>query len=292
MPISNQSANLWYLTPETIEKFISAALQEDQGDGDHSSLASVPADVQNRARLIIKDNGLIAGVELATHIFKQVDPDLQVELLLQDGVPVAFGDIALTVRGNARSILLAERLVLNCMQRMSGIATFTRQFKEQIKHTQAQLLDTRKTTPNFRMMEKWAVAIGGGTNHRFGLFDMIILKDNHVDYAGGITQAITATHAYLKQHQKNLKIVVETRNLAEVQEAIQVGGIYRIMLDNMSPALMKEAVQAVNGRYLTEASGGITLQTIREVAESGVDFISVGALTHSTKSLDMSLKAY
>lgn len=281
-----------YLTPEAIRQFITLALQEDVGDGDHSSLAAVPAKASNRARLIIKDHGLLAGMELAQAVFSQVDPALQVQVLLTDGTQVKHGDIGLTVAGNAQSILKAERLVLNCMQRMSGIATYTHQLVEQIRGTKARLLDTRKTTPLFRMMEKWAVVIGGGINHRYGLFDMIILKDNHVDYAGGIKQAIDATTHYLKTYNKDLKIVIETRNLKEVEEVLTTGHVFRIMLDNMSTALMKEAVKLINGRYPTEASGGITLETIREVAESGVDFISVGALTHSIKSMDISLKAY
>lgn len=281
-----------YLTPEAIRQFITTALREDIGDGDHSSLASIPADARNRARLIIKDTGILAGVALAEQIFKQVDTDLQVDLLLKDGDAVKIGDIGLTVEGKAQSILQAERLVLNCMQRMSGIATNTRRTVELIKGTKAVLLDTRKTTPNFRIMEKWAVAIGGGQNHRFGLFDMIILKDNHVDYAGGIRQAIEATHAYLKAKGKDLQIIIETRNLAEVEEVLSVGSVYRIMLDNMSPELMKEAIRLINGRFPTEASGGITIDNIRQVAQCGVDFISVGALTHSSKSMDISLKAY
>ena len=283
---------LSYLTPEAIRQFIHQALQEDVGNGDHSSLAAVPAHAQNRAKLIIKDSGILAGIDLAKAIFYQVDEGLQVKLLLQDGTSVKYGDIGLTVEGSARSILQAERLVLNCMQRMSGIATYTHHLLERIKGTKAQLLDTRKTTPLFRMMEKWAVAIGGGTNHRFGLFDMIILKDNHIDFAGGIRQAIEATHAYLKIQNKDLKIVIETRNLKEIEQVLQIGNVYRIMLDNMSPELMREAIGLINGRFPTEASGGITLETIRAVAESGVDFISVGALTHSIKSLDISLKAY
>jgi nicotinate-nucleotide pyrophosphorylase (carboxylating) len=281
-----------YLTPEAIREFITLALQEDVGDGDHSSLAAVPANARNRARLIIKDNGILAGMELAQAIFSQVDPSLQVQVLLTDGTPVKHGDIGLTVEGNAQAILKAERLVLNCMQRMSGIATYTHRLVEIIEDTGARVLDTRKTTPLFRMMEKWAVVIGGGINHRYGLFDMIILKDNHVDYAGGIRKAIEATNQYLKATGKDLKIVIETRSLQEVEEVLATGSVFRIMLDNMSPAMMKQAVQLINGRYPTEASGGITLETIREVAESGVDFISVGALTHSIKSLDISLKAY
>lgn len=281
-----------YITPEKIHQFIALSLQEDVGDGDHSSLSAVPATAENRARLIIKDQGILAGVQLASKIFAQVDASLRVETLLQDGAAVEYGDIGLTVTGNARSILQAERLVLNCMQRMSGIATYTRLLTEAITGTNARLLDTRKTTPLFRMMEKWAVVIGGGLNHRYGLFDMVILKDNHVDYAGGIRKAIESANTYLKQHTKDLKIVIETRNLQEVEEVLSTGNVFRIMLDNMSPDLMKQAVQLINGRYATEASGGITLETIRAVAESGVDFISVGALTHSIKSMDISLKAY
>lgn len=284
--------HLTYITPEKINQFIALSLQEDVGDGDHSSLAAVPAGTANRARLIIKDKGILAGIELARTIFSQVDPLLKVDTLLNDGSVVNYGDIGLAVAGNARSILQAERLVLNCMQRMSGIATYTHQLSEAIKGTKARLLDTRKTTPLFRMMEKWAVVIGGGLNHRYGLFDMIILKDNHVDYAGGIRPAIESANAYLKAHNKDLKIVIETRNLQEVEQVLATGNVFRIMLDNMSPALMKEAVQLINGRYPAEASGGITLETIRAVAESGVDFISVGALTHSIKSMDISLKAY
>ena len=283
---------LSYLSPEATDQFIRSALREDVGDGDHSSLASVPATARKRARLLIKDTGVLAGAALAPIIFRAVDPDLEVTPLLEDGVLVKPGDVGLTVQGKAQSILQAERLVLNCMQRMSGIATRTRHFTGLIAHTKAKLLDTRKTTPNFRMMEKWAVVIGGGVNHRFGLFDMIILKDNHVDYAGGITQAIRASRDYLRRTGKDLKIVVETRSLDEVDEVLEVGGVYRIMLDNMSPDLMREAVARIHGKYFTEASGGITEATIGAVAETGVDYISVGALTHSVKSLDISLKAY
>ncbi len=268
------------------------ALAEDVGDGDHSSLASIPADAQNQARLLVKGEGILAGVELAGYIFKAVDPELQVEVLLQDGAPVKYGDIGLTVKGKAQSILTAERLVLNCMQRMSGIATYTHYLSSLIEGTGAKLLDTRKTTPNFRIMEKWAVLIGGGRNHRFGLYDMVMLKDNHVDYAGGIKNAITATQRYLKEHGKDLKIEVETRTLEEVQQVLETGGVHRIMLDNMSTDMMREAVAMIAGKYETEASGGITEETIRAVAECGVDYISVGALTHSIKSMDISLKAY
>ena len=284
--------NTSYLTPEALSTFIRTALAEDVGDGDHSSLASVPADAQNRARLLVKDEGVLAGVELAHLIFREVDSSLRVEQVFADGSRVKHGDIVLTVEGRAQSILTAERLVLNCMQRMSGIATHTAYLNTLLAGTKARLLDTRKTTPNFRICEKWAVLIGGGVNHRYGLFDQIILKDNHVDYAGGIRQAIEATQAYLKQTGRQLPIEVETRSLAEVQEALDTGGISRIMLDNMAPSLLREAVQLINGRFSTEASGGITEHTIAEVAATGVDFISVGALTHSTKSLDLSLKAY
>ncbi|UOG74763.1 carboxylating nicotinate-nucleotide diphosphorylase [Hymenobacter tibetensis] len=281
-----------YLTPEALTTFIQTALREDVGDGDHSSLASIPAAAQKRARLLVKDEGVLAGVELAHLIFNEVDSTLRVEQLLADGARVKHGDVVLTVEGRAQSILTAERLVLNCMQRMSGIATHTAFLNTLLDGTKARLLDTRKTSPNFRLCEKWAVLIGGGVNHRYGLFDMIILKDNHVDYAGGIRQAIEATQTYLQQTGRQLPIEIETRSLAEVQEALDTGGIVRIMLDNMSPAQLREAVALINGRFPTEASGGITELTIAEVAATGVDFISVGALTHSTKSLDLSLKAY
>ncbi|MBC7922961.1 MAG: carboxylating nicotinate-nucleotide diphosphorylase [Ferruginibacter sp.] len=285
-----------YLSDASLRQFVDAALTEDVGEppdgGDHSSLAAVPAHAQNRARLLIKDEGILAGMTLADMIFRRVDPALQIEVRLPDGSPVHPGDVGLTVSGRAQSILKAERLVLNCAQRMSGIATQTHRLNQLIADTGAKLLDTRKTTPNFRRLEKWAVAIGGGINHRFGLFDMIILKDNHVDYAGGVRQAIQSTREYLRREGRDLAIVVETRTLDEVREALATGGIFRIMLDNMAPALLKEAVQLIDGRYPTEASGGITEATIREVARCGVDYISVGALTHSVKSLDISLKAY
>ncbi len=281
-----------YLTPAAIEQFIATALAEDVGDGDHSSLAAIPADRQQKAKLLIKGEGILAGMELATMIFKQVDSQLQVTPLLADGSSVKFGDIGLTVSGRARSILTAERLVLNCMQRMSGIATHTHKAVEQTKGTKTKILDTRKTTPNFRLMEKWAVKIGGGTNHRFGLFDMIMLKDNHIDYAGGIRQAIVATQNYLQQTGRKLRIEVETRNLEEVKEVLAVGGIDVIMLDNMTTEQMRQAVLLIAGKYETEASGGITLTRIAEIAACGVDFISLGALTHSSQSMDISLKAF
>ena len=281
-----------YLTPEALTTFIRTALAEDVGDGDHSALAAIPAGAQNRAHLLVKGEGILAGVALAPLIFKKVDPALHMTVLLTDGTPVRHGDIAFTVEGPARSILTAERLVLNCMQRMSGIATHTAHLNNLLAGTTTKLLDTRKTTPNFRICEKWAVLIGGGVNHRYGLFDMIILKDNHVDYAGGIAQAIAATHAYLEKTGRQLPIEIETRSLTEVQQALDAGGVDRIMLDNMNPELLREAVALIAGRFPTEASGGITEQTIAEVARTGVDYISVGALTHSVKSLDLSLKAY
>ena len=280
-----------YITNENLAQFIKQALAEDVGDGDHSSLASIPDSAENEAKLLIKGTGVLAGVELAQEIIHQVDATLQVKVFLTDVASFKPGDIAFTVAGKAQSILTAERLVLNCMQRMSGIATYTQQLNQLIAGTNARLLDTRKTTPNFRMMEKWAVVIGGGVNHRFGLFDMIILKDNHVDYAGGIKQAITATQEYLRRINRNLQIEVETRNLTEVQQVLEIGGVDRIMLDNMTPDQLREAVQLINGRFITEASGGITDQTIAAVAASGVDYISVGALTHSIRSMDISLKA-
>ncbi len=281
-----------YLTEEAIQSFIASALAEDIGEGDHSSLGAIPKNTQSKARLLIKDDGIIAGLELSEKIFRQVDPLLQTNYFKKDGDPIRKGEVAFEVSGSAQSILSAERLVLNCMQRMSGIATYTQRLCKLIEGTGAQLLDTRKTTPNFRLMEKWAVAIGGGHNHRFALYDMVMLKDNHIDMAGGIQKAIENTRSYLKAKSKNLKIEIETRNLKEVKEVLRVGGIDIIMLDNMSPDEMKKAVQLIAGKYRIEASGGITETTLRPVAECGVDYISVGALTHSVKSLDLSLKSF
>lgn len=280
-----------YLNEAKINQFIDNALSEDVGDGDHSSLASVPADKIAEARLLIKGEGILAGVELAQYIFKRVDVDFEWDIKIQDGTAVQFGDIGLYVCGKAQSILKAERLVLNCMQRMSGIATYTHNLVQLIKHTKAQLLDTRKTTPNFRLPEKWAVKIGGGTNHRYGLFDMIMLKDNHIDYAGGIEKAIRQTQDYLAKTGKKLRIEVETRNLDELKQVLAIGGVDVIMLDNYPLEVLREAVQLTAGKYPLEASGGITAQTLVPIAETGVDFISVGALTHSAKSMDISLKA-
>jgi nicotinate-nucleotide pyrophosphorylase (carboxylating) len=284
--------NLNYLTESAIHEFIDLAIREDVGDGDHSALASIPADARNKARLIIKGEGVVAGVALAEKIFHRIDPGLKIEIIIADGNDVSYGDIAFTVSGNARSILTSERLVLNCMQRMSGVATATKELNGLIAHTKAKLLDTRKTTPNFRIMEKWAVSIGGGYNHRFGLFDMIILKDNHVDYAGGVENAIKATHDYLASAGKELKIEIETRTLEEVKQVLAKGGVDRIMLDNMSIEMLRQAVELINHKYEVEASGGINKKNIARVAETGVDFISVGALTHSSQSMDMSLKAF
>lgn len=280
-----------YLTEESLINFISAAFAEDIGPGDYSSLASIPSEKTGTARLLIKGEGILAGIELAERIFKTFDPKLEVELLLEDGANVKVGDIGLKVSGSAASILSSERLVLNCMQRMSGIATLTNRLTQKIIHTKARLMDTRKTTPNFRLMEKWAVHIGGGVNHRFALYDMIMLKDNHVDFAGGIKPAIERTKIYLEANNLNLKIEVETRNLKEVEEVLEVGGIDFIMLDNMDFATMRTAVKMIGARFSTEASGGITEQNLVEVAECGVDFISMGALTHSVNSMDISLKA-
>lgn len=280
-----------YVNQASLAAFIEAALKEDVGDGDHTTLASIPENLEDSAELIIKDDGLIAGLEMAQHIFNAVNPDLDVQMLLEDGDEIRPLDVGFIVTGQVRSILTAERLVLNCLQRMSGIATYTDYLNSLIEGTNAKLLDTRKTTPNFRMAEKWAVAIGGGTNHRFGLFDMILLKDNHIDYAGGIKQAIAAAHRYLAETGKELPIEVETRTLNEVSDALDTNGVDYIMLDNMSLDHMKEAVDLIGNRCKVEASGGITEETIRPIAECGVDFISVGALTHSATSLDMSLKA-
>jgi nicotinate-nucleotide pyrophosphorylase (carboxylating) len=280
-----------YLTEKAISQFITLALDEDHGDGDHSSLGSIPENAENRAQLIIKDEGLLAGVELAEMIFQKVDPEVTFLKKMSDGDFVQHGDIAFLVEGKARSILGAERLVLNCMQRMSGIATYTKKLSSLVNGTKAKLLDTRKTTPNFRLAEKWAVSIGGGYNHRFGLYDMVMLKDNHIDYAGGVKEAINSTVSYLENLGKDIKIEIEIRNLPELNEVLSIGRVHRILLDNMLPSDIRQAIKMIGGKYETEASGGITEKTIREIAETGVDYISVGALTHSYTSLDMSLKA-
>ncbi|HNP17585.1 MAG TPA: carboxylating nicotinate-nucleotide diphosphorylase [Fulvivirga sp.] len=280
-----------YLTEKSLKEFIKLALKEDVGDGDHSALACIPENKQSKAHLLIKDDGILAGVEMAERIFHQFDPQLKLNIMMTDGTPMKKGDIAFEVKGSARSILTTERLVLNCMQRMSGIATYSQYLSSLISTSKARLLDTRKTTPNFRIAEKWAVAIGGGQNHRFGLYDMIMLKDNHIDYAGSIKKAIRDTKKYLDKLGKTLEIEVETRTIDEVKEVIEAGGVDVIMLDNMMPSVMKEAVALINGQFKIEASGGITENNIAEVADCGVDYISIGALTHSVRSKDMSLKA-
>lgn len=280
-----------YLTKEAVLRFVDRALKEDIGNGDHSTLASIPEHLEQKAQLLVKDQGILAGVDLTKWIFARIDKNLKIETFLKDGDEIEKGDIVLTVEGKVRSILSAERLVLNCMQRMSGIATYTKKMTELIKGTGVQLLDTRKTAPNFRICEKWAVKIGGGENHRFGLYDMIMLKDNHVDYAGGVKEAIQATLKYIEENDLDLKIEVETRNISEVEEVLETGGVDVIMLDNMLPSTMKEALQLIDNKCKTEASGGISEKNILEIAETGVDYISVGALTHSYKSLDLSLKA-
>ncbi len=281
-----------YLTEAAIAEFITSALHEDIGEGDHSTLATIPIDKKSKAKLLVKDDGVLAGVELAQKIFYHLDSSLQLILFKKDGDKINKGDIAFEVHGNARAILSGERLVLNCMQRMSGIATKTNYLSKLIAGTSAQLMDTRKTTPNFRMMEKWAVAIGGGKNHRFALYDMIMLKDNHIDVAGSIALAVANAATYLKNENKKLSIEVETRNLREVSEALNAQSVEVILLDNMSLVEMKEAVKLISGKCKTEASGGITEANLRSVAECGVNYISMGALTHSVKSLDLSLKVF
>ena len=281
-----------YLNKAAILAIIDRAFEEDLGDGDHTSLATVPESGTGKARLLVKDDGILAGVELAEMIFHRVDSNLQMEKRMQDGAKIKKGEIAFYVTGASRSILSAERLVLNFMQRMSGIATKTDELASIIAHLPTKLLDTRKTTPGIRLMEKWAVKIGGGFNHRFALYDMIMIKDNHIDYAGGIQQAIDRTHQYLNSKNKELKIEIETRNLDEVKQVLADGRVDRIMLDNFTPDQIREALQIIDrNKYETEASGGITADSILSYAETGVDYISSGALTHSFKSLDLSLKA-
>jgi len=274
-----------------LDEFIRKSLQEDIGDGDHSTLACIPSDAQGMAQLLVKESGVLAGVEVAKRIYEIVDPSLSVSYFKKDGDKIEKGDIVFEVRGSSRSILTSERLVLNCMQRMSGIASQTNQILQAIEGCQTRILDTRKTTPGMRFLEKWAVKIGGGENHRFGLYDMIMLKDNHIDYAGGIQKAIEKTHQYLSETGKKLKIEIEVRSMAELSQVLEVGGVDRIMLDNFTPDELKLALNEIPSSYETEASGGITMETIRAYAETGVQFISIGALTHSVKSLDLSLKA-
>ncbi|MCI6523476.1 MAG: carboxylating nicotinate-nucleotide diphosphorylase [Parabacteroides sp.] len=274
-----------------IDDLIKLAFAEDIGDGDHTTLCCIPATEMGKSQLIIKEDGVLAGVEMARRVFKAFDPELKMTVFIEDGAEVKKGDIAFVVEGKVQSLLQTERLMLNIMQRMSGIATTTRKYVKQLEGTKTHVLDTRKTTPGMRMIEKEAVRIGGGMNHRIGLFDMILLKDNHVDFAGGISKAINRAHEYLKEKGKNLKIEIEVRNFDELEEALQTGGVDRIMLDNFTPENTREAVRRVAGRVELESSGGITFDTLRDYAECGVDYISVGALTHSVKSLDMSFKA-
>ena len=276
---------------ELEDRLIDLAFAEDIGDGDHTTLFCIPEDAMGKSHLLIKEEGILAGVEVAKKVFARFDDTMDVQVIINDGAHVKPGDIAMVVTGKVRSLLQTERLMLNIMQRMSGIATMTNRYVKRLEGTKTHILDTRKTTPGMRMLEKQAVKIGGGVNHRIGLFDMILLKDNHVDFAGGISNAINRCHAYLKEKGLDLKIEIEVRNFDELQQAIECGGIDRIMLDNFSVADTKKAVDIVAGRYETESSGGITYDTIRDYAECGVDFISVGALTHSVKGLDMSFKA-
>lgn len=276
---------------EQLQRFVAAALAEDVGDGDHTSLSTIPRGAEGEAQLTIKEPGILAGMEEALEVFRQVDDTLSTTVFKSDGDPVSVGDVVLAVSGKVHGILLAERLVLNIMQRMSGIATATHRIVAAIEGTATKVLDTRKTTPLLRFLEKKAVAIGGGVNHRFGLYDMILIKDNHIDYAGGIRNAIVRANEYRKSMGRHLDIEVEVRNLEEIKQVLAVGGVERIMLDNFRPAELREAVTMIDGRLVTEASGGITIDNILDYAAAGVDFISVGALTHSVKSLDMSLKA-
>ena len=276
---------------QLIDQFILNALKEDVGDGDHTSLATIPAGTTGKAKLLVKDSGIIAGVELAEYIFHRVDNGLKVDVFIKDGTEVKPKDIVFEVEGNAISILTAERLVLNCMQRMSGIATKTDQIVDLLKGTNTQVLDTRKTTPGMRYLEKWAVRIGGGVNHRFGLYDMMLIKDNHVDYSGGIRQAIENAHQYISAQNKKLAIEIEVRNQDELEEVLRTGGVDRILLDNFNFSDLKQAVNIIEGRYITEASGGITIDNVRDYANCGVDYVSIGALTHSVTCLDLSLKA-
>jgi nicotinate-nucleotide pyrophosphorylase (carboxylating) len=276
---------------ELNDRLIDLAFAEDIGDGDHTTLCCIPADAMGESKLLIKEEGVFAGVDIAKEVFRRFDPTMEVEVYIQDGTHVKPGDIVMSVKGKIQSLLQTERLMLNILQRMSGIATMTAKYVKRLEGTKTRVLDTRKTTPGMRMLEKQAVKIGGGTNHRIGLFDMILLKDNHIDFAGGIENAISRCHEYLKEKGKDLKIEIEVRDFAELQRVLDFGGVDRIMLDNFTPAETKKAVDMIAGRFETESSGGITFDTIRDYAEQGVDFISVGALTHSVKGLDMSFKA-
>ena len=275
----------------TLDEIVKKAIAEDTGDGDHTSLATVPPNARGKAKLVAKEDGVLAGTEIAEKVFKTIDPETSFRLLIEEGSEIRRGDIVFEVEGRSRSILTAERLALNFLQRMSGIATFTRKMVSEISGTGARILDTRKTTPLMREIEKMAVRIGGGYNHRMGLYDMIMIKDNHVDFAGGIGKAIEAVNQYLEKKGKDLKIEIEVRNFDELEQVLEAGGVDRIMLDNFTPGDLQKALQMIDKRYETEASGGINLENIREYAHTGVDYISVGALTHHIKSLDLSLKA-
>ncbi len=274
-----------------IDRIISNAIREDVGAGDHSSLACIPEDATGKAKLLVKDEGIIAGVDFARQVFEYVDPGLKMDIKIKDGTPVKHGDICFYVSGLSQSILKSERLVLNAMQRMSAIATKTSKYVKLLEGTGTKILDTRKTTPGIRAMEKWAVKIGGGENHRFALYDMVMLKDNHIDFCGGITKAIETTQKYLKDHRLDLKIIVEARNLQEIEEILKNKGVYRILIDNFNYEDTRKAVALIGDSCLTESSGGITLDTVRKYAECGVDYISSGALTHSVYNMDLSLKA-
>ncbi|EAS18888.1 quinolinate phosphoribosyl transferase [Flavobacteria bacterium BBFL7] len=276
---------------EEIKRIITNALREDVGDGDHSSLSCIPSTATGKARLLVKDNGILAGVEFAKAVFHEVDPDLKIDVRIEDGSIVKYGDEAFYVSGSSQSILKAERLALNAMQRMSAIATKTRTFVDALEGTKTKILDTRKTTPGIRVLEKWAVKIGGGVNHRFGLYDVIMLKDNHIDFAGGVSKAIQKTQQYLKETNRDLKIIVEARDLEEIKEILTNDGVYRILIDNFNYVDTRKAVELIGDQCLTESSGGITLETAPQYAACGVDFISSGALTHSVYNLDLSLKA-
>ena len=277
---------------ELIDQLLDLAFAEDLGDGDHTTLSTIPADAQGRSRLIIKEDGILAGVDVAEKVLHKVDPAIKMNIMIEDGARVKKGDVAFTAEGSVRSLLIAERTMLNIMQRMSGVATMTRRYQDELKGLHTRVLDTRKTTPGMRMLEKEAVKIGGGTNHRIGLFDMILIKDNHIDFAGDIEKAIDRANAYCKENGKDLKIEVEVRSLDDIRRVLEHGGVDRIMFDNFNPALTREAVEMVGGKVETESSGGITIENLRQYGEAGVDFISVGALTHSVKGLDMSFKAF
>ena len=280
-----------YSVDELEDRLFDLAFAEDIGDGDHTTLCCIPETAVGKSKLLVKEAGILAGVDIARKVFHKFDPELKMEVFIEDGSVVKPGDVAFIVSGKIRSLLQTERLMLNIMQRMSGIATMTHRYMEQLKGTKTRVLDTRKTTPGMRILEKEAVKIGGGTNHRIGLFDMILLKDNHVDFAGGISQAIERCHQYLEKRNLNLKIEIEVRSIDELQQVLNKGGVDRIMLDNFTPELTRKAVEMIGGRYETESSGGITLETIRNYAECGVDFVSVGDLTHSVNGLDLSFKA-